>query len=106
MPSRLQFAAKIFSYTSRCGAWMPTLCRMRRRNASSTRSFGSRFVLKMMSCSNGTWNFLPLDTVRKSCRSSSGRIHRFSSSFGLTSWRPKSSIRNTPPFALKWIGAW
>ncbi len=40
------------------------LWRMRRRNASSTKSFGSRFVEKMINCSNGTDSFFPVASVR------------------------------------------
>ena len=36
-----------------------TLCRIRRRKASSTRSLGSRLVENMVSCSKGTWNCWP-----------------------------------------------
>src|SRR5262249_60894025 len=83
-----------------------TLWRMRRRKASSTRSAGSRLVEKMISCSKGTSNFLPEARVRKSWRSSSGKIQRLSSSLGLHSWRPKASIRKTPPLALMCSGDW
>ena len=55
---------------------------MRRRKASSTRSFGSRFVEKTMSWSNGISIFLPVCSVRKSTRFSSGTIQRFRRSFG------------------------
>ena len=69
---------------------------IRRRNASSTRSFGSRFVEKMINWSNGTWIFLPLARFRKSYRFSSGTIQRLSSSSVVIRCRPKSSITSVP----------
>ena len=55
---------------------------MRRRNASSTSSDGLMLVANTTSTWNGTSNFWPLWSVRKSMRFSSGTIHRFNSSRG------------------------
>ncbi len=78
---------------------------MRRRNASSTRSLGSRLVEKIINCSNGTCIFLPVDSVRKSCRFSSGTIQRLSSSAGSIRCRPKSSINRQPQLLFSCSGA-
>ena len=58
-----------------------------------------------MSSSNGTSIFVPVCSVRKSERFSSGTIQRLSSVLGSMRWRPKSSTMNAPPLAFIWIGA-
>src|SRR5262245_64304918 len=60
---------------------------------------------KKMNCSKGTSKFFPDATVRKSWRSSKGRIQRLRSSLGLHRWRQKSSIRKTPQLALRYKDA-
>ena len=63
------------------------------------------FVANTISVMNGSSNFCPLCSVRKSTRLSSGTIQRFSSSRGEHCWRPKSSMTSTPPFAIACTGA-
>ena len=48
---------------------------------------------------------LPVFSVRKSTRLSSGTIQRFSRSRGEHRCRPKSSMTSTPPLATAWTGA-
>ncbi len=55
---------------------------MRRRNASSTSSAGLMLVANTTSTMNGSSNFWPVLSVRKSTRLSSGTIQRFSRSRG------------------------
>ena len=64
------------------------------------------FVAMISRTSNGTGNLLPVCSVRKSIRFSSGTIQRFSMSRGGIRCRPKSSTMSTPPLAFSWNGAW
>ena len=66
---------------------------------------GLMFVANTIIVMNGTSNFWPVCSVRKSTRLSSGTIQRFSRSRGEQACRPKSSMTSTPPFATACTGA-
>ena len=57
-------------------------------------------VEKMVSSSKGTAKLLPVCSLRKSTLFCSGTIQRLSSSSGVVSWRPKSSMMKVPPKRL------
>ena len=78
---------------------------MRRRKAGSISWPGGMLVEKITSASKGSEKLLPVCSFMKSLRLSSGTIQRFSNASGLTSWRPKSSIRNVPFSAFTCSGA-
>ena len=102
----MQFAAKIFSYTSRVGAWIPHLV----PDAAQ-----ERVVHQVLRVEVGREDDELLERHLELLAAGDGEevvpvfqrqdpaVEQF---LGADSCRPKSSIRNTPPFALKWIGAW
>jgi len=61
---RRQFISKMRAYSSTVGFFAKILYGMRRRNASSASDSGFRLVAKTMSTSKGSWNFLPVCSVR------------------------------------------